>query len=52
MILSYVDVEINNADAFFPIFELSTWPIINKSKQIKEENDDYFYQIIEHRRLT
>jgi dihydrofolate reductase len=52
MILSYVDVEINNADAFFPTFELSTWPIINKSKQIKEENDDYFYRIIEHRRLT
>ncbi len=52
MILSYVDVEINNADAFFPTFELGTWPIINKSKQIKEENDDYFYRIIEHLRLT
>ena len=47
-----VEIEINNADAFFPTFELGTWPIINKSKQIKEENDDYFYRIIEHLRLT
>ena len=52
MVLSYVDVEINNADAFFPKFELNKWPIINKSKQIKGENDDYSYRIIEHRRLT
>ncbi len=52
MILSYVDAEIKNADAFFPKFELNSWPVVNKSKEIKEENDDYSYRIIEHHKLT
>jgi len=52
MILSYVETEIKNADAYFPKFELDSWPIVNKSKKIKEEKDDYHYRIIEHHKLT
>ena len=46
MILSYVETEVKDADAFFPQFDIKTWQTMEKTKMIKEENDDYHYKII------
>lgn len=46
MILSFVEVEIKNADAFFPEYDSENWQIMEKSELIKEGNDDYHYKII------
>jgi dihydrofolate reductase len=46
MILSYVETEVKDADAFFPQFDMRAWQTIEKSNMIKEEKDDYHYKII------
>ena len=45
MILSFVETEVNSADAFFPEFDKECWGIIDSTKNIKEENDDFTYRI-------
>ena len=45
MILSYVETEVEFADAFFPEFNPKNWKIIDESNLIKEEKDDHPYRI-------
>ena len=45
MILSYVETEVEDADAFFPKFDSKGWKIIDESELIKEKNDDFSYRI-------
>jgi len=51
MILSYVDAEVNEADAFFPKFESEKWEIIEESRTIKEEKDDFSYRVVTLKKL-
>ena len=46
MILSYVETEVKDADAFFPKFKSESWKVMDESEIIKEENDDFSYKII------
>ena len=46
MILSYVETEVKDADAFFPKFKSENWKVMDESEIIKEENDDFSYKII------
>ena len=52
MILSYVETEVEGADAFFPEFNSRKWETIEESKLIKEENDDFAYKIKTLQRLV
>tara|TARA_B100000945_G_C20421444_1_gene618266 strand:- start:3226 stop:3720 length:495 start_codon:yes stop_codon:yes gene_type:complete len=52
MILSFVETEVNSADAFFPEFDKECWKIIDTTKSIKEENDDFSYKIKTFVKLT
>ncbi|HJM44831.1 MAG TPA: dihydrofolate reductase, partial [Candidatus Poseidoniaceae archaeon] len=45
MILSYVETEVESADAFFPNFDSEEWKTFEESELIKEENDDFAYRI-------
>ncbi len=51
MILSYVEAEVNEADAFFPKFESGKWEIIDESRTIKEEKDDFSYRVVTLKKL-
>ena len=52
MILSYVETEVKDADAFFPKFKSENWKIMDESEIIKEENDDFSYKIITLKKST
>ena len=52
MILSYVETEVEFADAFFPVFEKEHWTIVNQSELIKEEKDDFPYRIMTLKRVV
>ena len=52
MILSYVETEVKDADAFFPKFKSENWKIMNESEIIKEENDEFSYKIITLKKST
>ena len=52
MILSYVETEVKDADAFFPKFKSENWKLMDESEIIKEENDDFSYKIITLEKLT
>ena len=51
MILSYANTEVKNADSFFPEFSNNTWEKKEESKEIKEENDDFSYKILQFRKI-
>ena len=52
MILSYVETEVKDADAFFPKFKSENWKVMDESDIIKEENDDFSYKIITLKKST
>ena len=52
MILSYVETEVKDADAYFPKFKSENWKVMDESEIIKEENDEFSYKIITLKKST
>ncbi|RAH15710.1 MAG: dihydrofolate reductase [Methanobacteriota archaeon] len=51
MILSYVNTEVEDADAYFPNFSEDNWMKTKESESIKEDNDEFDYKILIFKRI-